>query len=75
MVKAAVVEIDGADRRLAIVADKDLCVDEAGSVLKYLDARGYQTLVVGFCEGVSRLFIRYARQDQLDVYSALCGIF
>ena len=45
VIQAAVVEVDGADRGLAVIADKDLGVDEARGILVNLDARIDQELV------------------------------
>lgn len=71
VVKAAVVEVDGAHHRLPVVADKHLRVDKAGGVLVNLDPRIKQGGVVSFRQGVGGLFIRHAGQDQAHIHPPL----
>ena len=71
VVKAAVIQIDGAHHRLLIVCHKDLGMDEAGAVLIDLHAGGKQRAVMGLGQGPGHLFIRDARQHQAHIHAPL----
>ena len=74
MVETAVIQVDGADHGLFVVADKDLRVDKAGRIFVDLYPRPDQPPVMGLGQGKGQLLVRDARQDQLDVDPALRGV-
>ena len=75
MVQAPVIQIDGTNHRLHVVADEDLGVDKARRILVQLYPCRRQVLIVGFRQRIGRLFIRDARQDQLHIHPTLGSEF
>ena len=73
VVQTAVVQVDGAHNGFPVVAAEHLCVDKAGRIFIDFHARPDQGCVMGLGQGVGRLFIRYARQDDGNLHPSLRG--
>ena len=56
-VQAAVIQIDGTDHGLAVIAEKNFCMDEAGRVFVDLYTGGKQLPVVAFGQEKGRLLV------------------
>ena len=73
VVQAAVIEVDGAHHGLPVVHDKDFCMNKARRPLADLHPRIQQGRIMGLGQRVRKLFVRDARQDEVDVHTALGG--
>ena len=74
VVQAAVVQIDRADGRLAVIADEDLRVNEARLVLINLYTVFKQPAVIRVRKREGDLLVRHMRQDELDLHAAARGV-
>ena len=74
VVKAAVIQIDRPDNSLFVITDKAFGMDEARFILIQTDSCIQQSLIMRFCQGIGKLFVRYARQDDFDINTALGSI-
>ena len=75
VIQAPVIQIDGTNHRLYVIAGEDLGVDKARRILVQLHSRRRQVLIVRFCQRIGGLLVRNARQDQLHIHSTLGSEF
>ena len=70
LIQAPEIQIDAADHRLLIIRNKFLGMHKARCILIDLYARLQQLRIIRPCNRKDNLFVRYMRQDQLDIHTS-----